>query len=125
MNTTREASWKQLGSKEILVVCPATKDLLKETSAEKTMGHQSLENMILVLKEELEGERDKRMEAEEMASRFSNQLEIEEKEKEAFIELSKKYTSTDKFEVIVVNEDLKAHIANSLSKVFGIASIRA
>ena len=78
------------------------------------MGHQSLENMILVLKEELEGERDKRMEAEEMASRFSNQLDIEEKEKEkeAFIELSKKYTSTDKFEVIVVNEDLKAHIGD-------------
>ena len=98
---------------------------MKETSAEKTMGHQSLENMILVLKEELEGERDKRMEAEEMASRFSNQLEIEEKEKEAFIELSKKYTSTDKFEVIVVNEDLKAHIGDLLSKVFGIASIRA
>ena len=47
-----------------------------------------------------------------MASRFSNQLEIEEKEKEAFIELSKKYTSTDKFEVIVVNEDLKAHIGD-------------
>ena len=105
---------KQLGGKEMLVVCPASKDLLKETST--NMGHQSVENMILVLKEELEGERDKRREAEEMASRFSNQLEIEEKEKEAFIELSKKYTSTDKFEVIVENEDLKAKLAARVEK---------
>ena len=37
----------------MLVVCPASKDLLKETST--NMGHQSVENMILVLKEELEG----------------------------------------------------------------------
>merc|ERR1712032_390084 len=51
-----------------------------------------------------------------MASRFSNQLEIEEKEKEAFIELSKKYTSTDKFEVIVENEDLKAKLAARVEK---------
>ena len=111
-----EATWKQLGSREMLVVCPASKDLLKETNVEKMMGHQSVENMILVLKEELEGERDKRREAEEMASRFSNQLEIEEKEKEAFIELSKKYTSTDKFEVIVENEDLKAKLAARVEK---------
>merc|ERR1719239_1339529 len=83
---------KQLGSREMLVVCPASKDLLKETNTEKTMGQQSVENMILVLKEELE------------------------KEKEAFIELSKKYTSTDKFEVIVENEDLKAKLAARVEK---------
>merc|ERR1719381_465572 len=59
---------------------------------------------------------EKRREAEEMANRFSNQLEIEEKEKEAFIELSKKYTSTEKFEVLVENEDLKAKLAAQVEK---------
>ena len=98
----------------MLVVCPASKELL--TNPEKSLVQQSVENMILVLKEELELEREKRREAEEMANRFSNQLEIEEKEKEAFIELSKKYTSTEKFEVLVENEDLKAKLAAQVEK---------
>ena len=104
----------QRGSTEMLVVCPASKELL--TNPEKSLVQQSVENMILVLKEELELEREKRREAEEMANRFSNQLEIEEKEKEAFIELSKKYTSTEKFEVLVENEDLKAKLAAQVEK---------
>merc|ERR1711973_513505 len=49
----------------------------------ENVGQQSMEKMILVLKEELEGERDKRKEAEEKANRFSDQLQMEAKEKEA------------------------------------------
>merc|ERR1711990_1296414 len=113
---SRMQAGKQRGSTEMLVVCPASKDLVVEPNAEKSLWQQSVENMILVLKEELELEREKRREAEEMANRFSNQLEIEEKEKEAFIELSKKFTSTDKFEVLVENKDLKAKLAAQVEK---------
>merc|ERR1719381_323723 len=52
----------QRGSTEMLVVCPASKELL--TNPEKSLVQQSVENMILVLKEELEKEREKRREAE-------------------------------------------------------------
>ena len=62
----------------MLVVCPASKDLMMEN-----VGQQSVEKMILVLKEELQVERDKRKEAEEKANRLSDQLQIEAKEKEA------------------------------------------
>ena len=55
-------------------------------------------------------------EAEEILARFSNQLEIEEREKEAFLELSKKYIKTEKFEVLVENEDLKSKLASSVKK---------
>merc|ERR1711990_1415705 len=116
MGSSRMQAGKQRGSTEMLVVCPASKDLVVETNAEKSLWQQSVENMILVLKEELELEREKRREAEEMANRFSNQLEIEEKEKEAFIELSKKFTSTDKFGVLVENKDLKAKLAAQVEK---------
>merc|ERR1711971_713733 len=77
---------------------------------------QSVETLILVLKEQLAEERGRRREAEEILNRFSNQLEIEEREKEAFIELSNKYIKTEKFEVLVENEDLKAKLANSVEK---------
>jgi len=77
---------------------------------------QSVETLILVLKEQLAEERGKRREAEEILNRFSNQLEIEEREREAFIELSNKYIKTEKFEVLVENEDLKAKLANSVEK---------
>jgi len=53
---------------------------------------------------------------EEILARFSNQLEIEEREKEAFLELSKKYIKTEKFEVLVENEDLKSKLASSVKK---------
>merc|ERR1712032_611552 len=75
---------------------------------------QSVETLILVLKEQLAEERGRRREAEEILNRFSNQLEIEERE--AFIELSNKYIKTEKFEVLVENEDLKAKLANSVEK---------
>merc|ERR1719239_1685582 len=67
-------------------------------------------------KEQRAEERGRRREAEEILNRFSNQLEIEEREKEAFIELSNKYIKTEKFEVLVENEDLKAKLANSVEK---------
>jgi len=77
---------------------------------------QSVETLILVLKEQLSEERGRRREAEEILNKFSNQLEIEEREKEAFIELSNKYIKTKKFEVLIENEDLKAKLANSVEK---------
>merc|ERR1719348_175833 len=77
---------------------------------------QSVETLIQVLKEQLVEEKGRRREAEEILNKFSNQLEIEEREREAFIELSKKYIKTEKFEVLVENEDLKAKLATSVEK---------
>jgi len=77
---------------------------------------QSVETLILVLKEQLAEEKGRRREAEEILNKFSNQLEIEEREKEAFIELSNKYIKTEKFEVLIENEDLKAKLATSVEK---------
>ena len=77
---------------------------------------QSVETLILVLKEQLAEERGRRREAEEILNRFSNQLEIEEREKEAFIELSNKYIKTEKFDMLVENEELKTKLANSVEK---------
>ena len=77
---------------------------------------QSVETLIQVLKEQLVEEKGRRREAEEILNRFSNQLEIEEREKEAFIELSNKYIKTEKFEVLIENEDLKAKLATSVEK---------
>ena len=84
----------------MLVVCPASKDLVMEN-----VGQQSVEKMILVLKEELEGERDKRKEAEEKANRFSDQLQIEAKEKEAFVKMSYDFESSDKLDLLLGNQD--------------------
>merc|ERR1719492_537099 len=91
---------------------------MNEEQFEKTLDakEQSVKTLILVLKEQLSEERGRRREAEEILARFSNQLEIEEREREAFIELSNKYIKTEKFEVLVENEDLKAKLANSVEK---------
>ena len=91
---------------------------MNEKQFEKTLDakEQSVETLILVLKEQLSEERGRRREAEEILARFSNQLEIEEREKEAFLELSKKYIKTEKFEVLVENEDLKSKLASSVKK---------
>ena len=51
-------SGKERIRSKMLVVCPASKDLVMEN-----VGQQSIEKMILVVKEELEGERDKGREA--------------------------------------------------------------
>ena len=95
----------------MLVVCPASKDLMIET-----VGQQSVEKMILVLKEELEGERDKRKEAEEKANRLSDQLQIEAKEKEAFVKMSYNFERSDKLDLILENQDLKAKLAARVEK---------
>ena len=95
----------------MLVVCPVSKDLVMET-----VGQQSVEKMILVLKEELEGERDKRKEAEEKANRFSDQLQIEAKEKEAFVKMSYDFESSDKLDLLLENQDLKAKLAARVEK---------
>ena len=92
---------------------------MNEEQFEKTLDakeQKSVETLILVLKEQLSEERGRRREAEEILARFSNQLEIEEREKEAFLELSKKYIKTEKFEVLVENEDLKSKLASSVKK---------
>ena len=91
---------------------------MNEEQFERTLDakEQSVETLILVLKEQLSEERGRRREAEEILARFSNQLEIEEREKEAFLELSKKYIKTEKFEVLVENEDLKSKLASSVKK---------
>ena len=87
------------------------------------------------VKEQVESERGKREEAEEMVSRLSQELENEEKElmevKAAFVELSKKYTEgeemaklkdnvdhikAENFENIIENEELKRKLAASLEK---------
>ena len=77
------------------------------------------------LKEQVEEERVRRREAEEMATSLSKELEGEEKElmevKAAFVELSKKYTENEElarlkaenFENTIENEDLKAKLAAS------------
>ena len=95
----------------MLVVCPASKDLVMEN-----VGQQSVEKMILVLKEELEGERDKRREAEEKANRLSDQLQIEAKEKEAFVKMSYDFESSDKLDLLLENQDLKAKLAARVEK---------
>ena len=95
----------------MLVVCPASKDLMMEN-----VGQQSVEKMILVLKEELEGERDKRREAEEKANRLSDQLQIEAKEKEAFVKMSYDFESSDKLDLLLENQDLKAKLAARVEK---------
>ena len=95
----------------MLVVCPASKDLMMEN-----VGQQSVEKMILVLKEELEGERDKRKEAEEKANRLSDQLQIEAKEKEAFVKMSYDFESSDKLDLLLENQDLKAKLAARVEK---------
>ena len=95
----------------MLVVCPASKDLVMEN-----VGQQSIEKMILVLKEELEGERDKRKEAEEKANRFSDQLQMEAKEKEAFVKMSYDFESSDKLDLLLENQDLKVKLAARVEK---------
>merc|ERR1712130_280415 len=84
---------------------------------------------------EVESERRKREEAEEIVSRLSHELEKEEKElmevKAAFVELSKKYgegeemaklkdnvdhMKAENFENIIENEELKSKLAASLEK---------
>ena len=95
----------------MLVVCPASKDLVVEN-----VGQQSVEKMILVLKEELEVERDKRREAEEKANRLSDQLQIEAKEKEAFVKMSYDFESSDKLDLLLENQDLKAKLAARVEK---------
>ena len=95
----------------MLVVCPASKDLVMEN-----VGQQSVEKMILVLKEELEGERDKRREAEEKANRLSDQLQIEAKEKEAFVKMSYDFESSDKLDLLLENQDLKVKLAARMEK---------
>merc|ERR1711937_505527 len=101
---SRLRSGKERRSK-MLVVCPASKDLMMES-----VGQQSVEKMILVLKEELEGERDKRKEAEEKANRFSDQLQMEAKEKEAFV------NKLDKLDLLLENQDLKVKLAARVEK---------
>ena len=95
----------------MLVVCPASKDLMMEN-----VGQQSVEKMILVLKEELEVERDKRKEAEEKANRFSDQLQIEAMEKEAFVKMSYDFQSSDKLDLLLENQDLKANLATMVER---------
>ena len=90
----------------MLVVCPASKDLVMEN-----VGQQSVEKMILVLMEELEVERDKRKEAEEKANKLSDQLQIEAKEKEAFVKMSCDFQSSEKLDLLLENQDLKAKLA--------------
>ena len=82
----------------------------------ENVGQQSVEKMILVLKEELEGERDKRREAEEKANRLSDQLQIEAKEKEAFVKMSYDFESSDKLDLLLENQDLKAKLAARVEK---------
>ena len=82
----------------------------------ENVGQQSVEKMILVLKEELEGERDKRKEAEEKANRLSDQLQIEAKEKEAFVKMSYNFERSDKLDLILENQDLKAKLAARVEK---------
>ena len=82
----------------------------------ENVGQQSIEKMILVLKEELEGERDKRKEAEEKATRFSDQLQMEAKEKEAFVKMSYDFQSSDKLDLLLENQDLKAKLAARVEK---------
>merc|ERR1711872_511281 len=77
---------KERRRSKMLVVCPASKDLMMEN-----VGQQSVEKMILVLKEELEGERDK--------------------EKEAFVKMSYDFQSSDKLDLLLENQDLKAKLA--------------
>ena len=95
----------------MLVVCPASKDLVMEN-----VGQQSVEKMILVLKEELEGERGKRKEAEEKVNRLSDQLQMEAKEKEAFVKMSYDFESSDKLDLLLENQDLKAKLAARVEK---------
>merc|ERR1712046_564000 len=80
---------------------------MNEEQFERTLDakEQSVETLILVLKEQLSEERGRRREAEEILAKFSN-----EREKEAFLELSKKYIKTEKFEVLAANEDLKSKL---------------
>merc|ERR1712109_190078 len=96
---------KERRRSKMLMVCPASKDLVMEN-----VGQQSVEKMILVLKEELEVERDKRKEAEEKANRLSDQLQIEAKEKEAFVKMSYDFQSSDKLDLLLENQDLKAKL---------------
>merc|ERR1719357_1421483 len=72
--------------------------------------------MILVLKEELQGERDKRKEAEEKANKLSDQLQIEAKEKEAFVKMSYDFQSSDKLDLLLENQDLKANLATMVER---------
>merc|ERR1711962_1097247 len=102
---------KERRRSKMLVVCPASKDLVMEN-----VGQQSVEKMILVLKEELEGERDKRKEAEVKANMLSDQLQIEAKEKEAFVKMNYDFQSSDKLDLILENQDLKAKLATMVEK---------
>ena len=96
---------------------------------------RELEQRLEEVKEQVESEKGKREEAEEMVSRLSHELENEEKElmevKAAFVELSKKFTEgeelaklkdnvdhikAENFENIVENEELKTKLAASLEK---------
>ena len=95
----------------MLVVCPASKNLMMES-----VGQQSVEKMILVLKEELEGERDKRKEAEEKANRFSDQLQMEAREKEALVKMSYDFQSSDKLDLLLENQDLKVKLATRVER---------
>merc|ERR1711962_1867636 len=95
---------KERRRSKMLVVCSASKDLMMEN-----VGQQSVEKMILVLKEELEVERDKRKEAEEKANKLSDQVKIEAKEKEAFVKMNSE--SSDKLDLLLENQDLKAKLA--------------
>ena len=95
----------------MLVVCPASKDLMMEN-----VGQQSVEKMILVLKEKLEVERDKRKEAEEKANKLSDQLQIEDKEKEAFVKMCSDFQRSDKLDLLLENQDLKAKLATMVEK---------
>merc|ERR1711972_217763 len=93
---SRLRSGKERRRSKMLVVCPASKDLVMEK-----VGRQSIEKMILVLKEELEEERDKRIEA---------------KEKEAFVKMSYDFESSDKLDLLLENQDLKAKLAARVEK---------
>merc|ERR1711872_352958 len=100
---SRLRSGKERRRSKMLVVCPASKDLVMET-----VGQQSVEKMILVLKEELEGE--------EKANRFSDQLQMEAKEKEAFVKMSYDFQSSDKLDLLLENQDLKVKLAARVEK---------
>merc|ERR1711962_153095 len=102
---------KERRRSKMLMVCPASKDLVMEN-----VGQQSVEKMILVLKEELEVERDKRKEAEEKANMLSDQLQIEAKEKEAFVKMSYDFQSSDKLDLLLENQDLKANLATMVER---------
>merc|ERR1711994_301381 len=102
---------KERRRSKMLVVCPASEDLMMEN-----VGQQSVEKMILVLKEELEVERDKRNEAEEKANKLSDQLQIEAKEKEAFVKMSYDFESSDKLDLLLENQDLKANLATMVER---------